>query len=198
MPPLVYHGSHPHAPECLAPRPVTNLSSVGTWFTSTPWHARTYYGPVVREYDLPPGRYLWAYTRTRNWSLFWLDLDLAERALGRADFRHVLKHPPEKGWRERLRRMEEEGLAPDATRREAIAWRDRWKEEAALRRTDGIVEGLMRDPDYMGAFRAALEDDGYDGIVWEDSGIDLRRDDPPHTVWVVFNREPLCPVGLVD
>lgn len=89
--PVVYHGTHENI-VCLEPRPIRNYNSIGTWFTSTPWHAATFYGPKVYAFELPPGRYLEAHTD--RFSEFFLNWPLAEETLSRKETRHLREHAP--------------------------------------------------------------------------------------------------------
>lgn len=65
-------------------------------------------------------------------------------------------------------------------------------------RADRIVRELLLDPEYIRGFRENIERANYDGIVWKDSRVDLRPGDPPHDVYLVFQKEPLYPLGLVE
>lgn len=44
---------------------------------------------------------------------------------------------------------------------------------------------------YLSAFKQMLTDAGYDGVVWKNSRIDLRKSDTPHDVMVSFHQEPI-------
>jgi hypothetical protein len=90
--PVVYHGTHERL-GCLTPRPVRNYNSIGTWFTSTPWHAATFYGPNVYAFGLPPGQYLEAHTD--SFSRFFLNWPLAEDTLTRKELAYLRTHAPE-------------------------------------------------------------------------------------------------------
>jgi len=157
----VYHGTH-ETLRCLRPMPVRNYNSIGAWFTSTPWHAATFYGPNVYAVDLPPGRYLEAHTDKFN--EFFLNWPLAGKTLLQWQVDYLKKHAP--------------GTPAYDVHAKAI------------------IRQIMLDGEYIAAFRAMIERAGYQGIVWLNSRIDLRKGDPPHDVYVAFLREPLCHLRL--
>ena len=48
---------------------------------------------------------------------------------------------------------------------------------------------------YLSAFRKLLTDAGYDGAIWKQSRIDLRKSDTPHDVAVIFHEKPIQTAG---
>lgn len=87
----VYFASHKPI-ESLVPRPVKNYNSMGTWFTSSPVLARTLFGPIVYEFELPPGRYIEAHTD--SFSEFFTNWPLAKETLSKKDFAYLEDHAP--------------------------------------------------------------------------------------------------------
>jgi len=88
---IVYFASHKPL-DRLDPRPIRNYNSMGTWFTSSPIHARTFYGPIVYAFELPAGRYLEAHTD--DFDAFFLNWPRAREHLAPDDFEHLEVHPP--------------------------------------------------------------------------------------------------------
>lgn len=168
---IVYQAQHLPI-ERLDSRPIRNYNSMGTWFTSSPHHARTLYGPLVYSFELPAGRYLEAHTD--NFDEFFLNWPLAEETLGRKDFAHLKKHPP--------------------TRNRPLDY----PELGDFQTTRRIMRDLLLDTDYIRKFREILEKANYDGIIWKNSRIDLRPGDPSHDVVLLFQKEPLYPIDKVE
>lgn len=160
---IVYQAQH-HPIERLDPRPIKNYNSMGTWFTSSPEHARMLYGPLVYAFELPKGRYLEAHTY--DFDQFFTNWPLAEEILPKKEFAYLRSHAP---------------------------GTDDFDHKA-----DRLVRKLLLDPDYIRGFREIIENANYDGIVWKNSRIDLRPGDPPHDVYLVFQKEPLYPIDKAE
>lgn len=88
---IVYQAQHKPI-ERLEPKPVKNYNSMGTWFTSSPEHARTLYGPLVYAFELPEGGYLEAHTY--DFDQFFTNWPLVEEILPKKEFTYLRSHAP--------------------------------------------------------------------------------------------------------
>lgn len=148
------------------------MSSLGTWATLSRDHALIY-GNFVYEVDIPDGKYLEA--PTDNFYEFWFDEGLLKKYLSpRAKL--TLYSPTGKP---ALDYFTGKGGYPNF---EGMKPKDRYPAEEAFREIEKII---FTNWDYLKDWRDKRTSQGYDGVVWKNSGIDVGRDHP-HTVYLVW------------
>jgi hypothetical protein len=81
-----------------------------------------------------------------------------------------------------------ENLFKETFPKEPVALLQKFKERG-LAQADPKAFSLRKR--YLSAFRNMLEGAGYNGVVWRNSRIDLRKTDTPHDVAVIFNASDL-------
>lgn len=168
-----FHGSHLPGLQKIIPDPQERkvMSSLGTWATLSQNHALMY-GDRVYEVEIPDGNFMDA--PTDNFNVFWFDENLIDKCLD-AETRKALK----------LKRGAEvldyfrNGAYPDFNSMKPM---ERYPLEKALSK---IQEIIFRNWDYLKSWKSKKMSEGYDGIVWKNSGIDVGKD-KPHTVYLVF------------
>lgn len=181
-----FHGTHANL-EQLNPREIKSVDSLGTWVTGSAEKARELYGPNVHGVETTNDLRFLEFDGTIPSQRDFNRIIGANRHLAReAGFEkeaNVLENTiPDSHRLWELSRKAEEGNGLRGTE---------LSEYRSLVAADNASEKLLRSPKYMALFRKMLEDAGYDGIRWKDSKIDLRSTDNPHTVAVIFHKEPL-------
>lgn len=162
-PPLtLYHGAH-QVFTGLGDRLPKGINTLGTWLTSSPEAARALYGPYVHKVTLPAGKFY--EPASTDFDQAFRDHDLFVSLFGAPK---KTKH----------RRGLPGGKVGDWLTTEDLLFQ-------------GGRNDATRDT-YFRALRQKLVDQGYVGIRWRSSDIDLRPTDPRHDVYCVFNKEPLA------
>lgn len=176
---IVYHGSHESDLSEVIPDPHGRkvLSSLGTWFTSSPEHTKNY-GDNTYEVELPDdAKFLEAHTD--DFEEFFWDVDVAEKTVkSHKDF-YLMK---------RVMLWRQTGRIP-------LEWRAKKKPTGLVltdlmdvekdRARSAMNKQVFRNWDYLQAWRAKKQAEGYRGIVWHNSTIDTT-DDNRHDVYLVF------------
>lgn len=169
----VFHGSHQQL-TAMQSRPVEKLSSFGTWFTSSPEVAKGTYGPNVTRSKLGSLR-LKEMPVPADFDTQLIDPELARATGHTAEAKVLSKSLPNN--RELLDLNRSEFFTPQQARR--------IKELSEAKKAAG---NLYRSPKYMQALRKKFQSEGYDGLVWKQSRLDLRSGDPgTHDAYVVFH-----------
>jgi len=160
-----YHGSW-HKLKELVPREVKGLDSLGTWVTMSPKAAKMYAGEEgnVLKVTIPKGRYFRA--STDDFHKMFVNIPLVDKHFSKADAKIIKAGFFANDW----------------------AWNARWKNNFAPAFGGS---GGGRTPDYMKDWRKMLTSQGYKGVIWARSRIDLQREDKPHTVVLLFDHQPL-------
>lgn len=192
----LYHGSHERL-DAFLPREVTSVDTLGTWGTSRLAHARNY-GPVLMEMqvEVRPGEWFEigpdAPAALDFLQLFGSNAKLA-RAVGmKAEAAILEKTLPDYFLPGRHERLIASTKYEDMLEGARLA-----PKMAKIRRANEAARRLLNTPAYMKAVRSLLEQAGPAGIIFRESRIDLRHDDPPHDVFVIFNREPI-PARIIE
>jgi hypothetical protein len=179
-PVLGYHGSNSKL-KALIPREVTNLGSIGTWVTLSPSAAKMY-GPNVHQVIVPEGRYLRAHSD--DFYKMFVTLPLVDKHFSK-DEADLIKagffgHKPPK-----MKQWEWNTLSEEDMKRVEGDWKATFKK-------------AFRNPAYLKDWRKMIKGAGYNGVVWARSRIDLRKEDKPHTVILVFEHKPMRTVLMKD
>jgi hypothetical protein len=187
-PRYVYHATHEPDLAKMENRPVKTLASVGSWFTSSPHEAQQLFGPRVLRFAEPQGKFLEFDGRDPQQvdyiRIFASNSNLADEVGLNKEAAILRKTPPDT---KRLAELEKKRDAQEKTMQYLTE-----HERIELRRlyeSDKTARSLLRNAQYMAAWRAMIEKAGYDGVVWRNSRIDNPKN--PHDVWLVFNKEAM-------
>jgi hypothetical protein len=156
-------------------RSLPQYDSFGTWATSSRMTARRNYGPYVYLVKVPAGKYY-----------------SVPQFSGQLYYDFFIKLPI-------VRKVR-----PDLAKRFETKEFEEWQNESDKKKRQQsdfdkeVIRPILFDRNYAKAWTDSWTSEGYAGIIWKDSRIDLRPDEAPHTVFLVFgSMEVIKQVGGV-